>query len=113
MTAPDFPVVPLRKPAQPVSVSAWDANPPTWLTEQARTIWEQLAPHIDLCPASLLEFACYCEALAEFQEATAILGETGLLVIDAASGAPVPNPISAVRDRADRKVAAWAARFRS
>ncbi|WP_433714489.1 P27 family phage terminase small subunit [Nocardia sp. CA-084685] len=112
MTAPDFPVIPLRRPTQPVSVSAWKAGPPEWLTEEARRMWEQLAPHTELNPANLGEFACYVEALAEFQEATAILASTGLLVIDAASGAPVPNPISAVRDRADRTVAAWAARFR-
>ncbi|MFG1796705.1 P27 family phage terminase small subunit [Nocardia sp. NPDC049149] len=112
MTTPDYPVVPLRRPAQPVSVSAWKTDPPTWLTEQARLLWEQLAPHTELNPANVGEFACYVEALAEFQEATVILGETGLLVIDAASGSPVPNPMSAVRDRADRKIAAWAARFR-
>ncbi|WP_063045978.1 P27 family phage terminase small subunit [Nocardia pseudovaccinii] len=113
MSASEFPVIALRRPTQPLSVSAWKTDPPPWLTEQARSLWEQLAPHTELNPANVVEFACYCEALAEFQEATVILGETGLLVIDAASGAPVPNPISAVRDRADRKIAAWAARFRS
>ncbi|MET7773746.1 P27 family phage terminase small subunit [Nocardia sp. NPDC005366] len=112
MTAPDYPVIPLRR-TPPVSLSAWKAEPPEWLTSDARLMWERLAPHTELTPANLFEFAAYCEALAEFQEATVILAETGLLVIDAASGAPVPNPISAVRDRADRKIAAWAARFRT
>ncbi|WP_067839722.1 P27 family phage terminase small subunit [Nocardia lijiangensis] len=112
MTSPDYPVIPLRRPT-PVSVSAWKADPPEWLTAEARTMWERLAPHTELTPANLFEFAAYCEALAEFQEATVILAETGLLVIDAASGAPIPNPISAVRDRADRKIASWATRFRT
>ncbi|KZM68144.1 P27 family phage terminase small subunit [Nocardia terpenica] len=113
MTAADFPVIPLRRASQtPMAASTGAPEPPEWLTELGRQVWQQLASRIELTPTALGEFACYCEALAEFQESTQLLSETGLLIVDA-NGAPVLNPISAVRDRADRKIAAWAARFRT
>lgn len=111
-------------PSEPLSVislkpkkthpdnAASSIEPPEWLSEHGREAWERLAPELSLTATDLDEFAAYCESISEFREATEVISEAGLLIIDPASGMPVPNPITGVRDRADRKIAAWAARFR-
>ncbi|MDJ0404020.1 P27 family phage terminase small subunit [Rhodococcus erythropolis] len=113
MGNPDFAVVSLRpgsKPA-PEGVQA-NVTAPEWLTERGRTAWDRLAPRNVVTESDADEFAAFCESIAEYQEATELLAETGLVILDPMSGAPVPNPITSVRDRADRKIAFWANRFR-
>lgn len=109
---PELAVISLRPtPSAPAEVES-SIEPPDWLSDYAKEAWARLAPYMTLAPTDVDEFAAYCETLAEFRESTEVISEAGLLIIDPASGMPVPNPIAGVRDRADRKIAAWAARFR-
>jgi len=54
---------------------------PEWLNADARSEWERLAPELIkiglLTIADQVEFAIYCQALAEFKEAEAYLLEHG------------------------------------
>ena len=109
----DFAVVPLRpQSAPPADAPTFVVEPPEWLTEKGRGAWDRLAPLNQLTPKDTDEFAAYCESIAEYEESTGLLAETGLVIIDPNSGMPVPNPIQTIRDRADRKIAFWANRFR-
>ena len=114
MSSPELSVVSLRPNHKPPESTSSDTPPetPEWLTDIGKQTWARLAPLFNLTPADIDEFAAYCEAIAEYQESTVIIAEAGLLIIDPASGMPIPNPIQAVRDRADRKLAFWAGRFR-
>jgi P27 family predicted phage terminase small subunit len=114
VSSPELSVVSLRPtnaPAAPAE-SETRIEPPEWLSEYAKEAWERLAPYCQLAPTDVDEFAAYCETLAEFRESSEVISEAGLLIIDPASGMPVPNPIQMVRNNADRKIAFWANRFR-
>lgn len=87
-------------------------EPFEWMSELAVEHWNRLAPLIVLRPSELTEFAAYCEALSEFQESTDMIKDVGLVVPDPATGLPTSNPLTGIRDRADRKLAFWANRFR-
>ncbi|MFI6168827.1 P27 family phage terminase small subunit [Nocardia sp. NPDC051052] len=111
----DYPVIPLhRPPAAGPDHDAVDAapEPPEWMTSNGRDAWQRLTLHVQVTATNRDEFAAYCEAIAEFRESTEIISETGLLILDPASGQPAPNPVTMVRDRADAKIARWAQRFR-
>jgi len=114
VSSPELSVVSLRPHApEPLKIDGEQTiEPPEWLSEHARAAWDRLAPLYQLTALDVDEFAAYCETLAEFREASEVITEAGLLIIDPASGMPVPNPIQMVRDRADRKIAFWANRFR-
>lgn len=113
MGTPDFAVVSLRPKSNPATeIASVSVDAPEWLTERGRTAWDRLAPLNVVTGSDVDEFAAFCESIAEYQEATELLAETGLVILDPMSGAPVPNPITSVRDRADRKIAFWANRFR-
>ncbi|UAK38430.1 P27 family phage terminase small subunit [Gordonia bronchialis] len=108
----EFPaVIPLARPASPDQGDGATPDPPDWLTDKGREAWETLAPLYRLTPRDLAEFAAFCEAFGEFHEATEMISDVGLVVIDPASGMPTPNPLAAIRDRADAKLARWATRF--
>lgn len=107
-----FRVIPLNNGAQqgPDDFLS-DPQPPEWMTEWGTAAWNDLAPLHKLRLTDLPEFAAFCEAVAEFRESSELIRDTGLVVIDPVSGAPVPNPVTSIRDRADRKIASWANRF--
>lgn len=54
---------------------------PDFLTDQARAVWNELAPHLvqkdRLAPAYQYQFASYCESVANFMNATADLAVMG------------------------------------
>lgn len=102
-------VIPLGRSSES---SAQRPEPPEWLTDKGREAWDELAPLHSLTALDRIEFAAFCEAVGELAEATEMISDVGLVVIDPASGMPTPNPLTAIRDRADRKVASWAERFR-
>ncbi|QXN74216.1 terminase small subunit [Gordonia phage ObLaDi] len=83
-----------------------------WMSERAATWWGAIAPLVELRPSELPEFAAYMETLAEYEESTEMIKDTALVVADPDTGLPMPNPLTGVRDRADRKIAFWASRFR-
>ncbi len=114
MSSPELSVVSLRPHSSPAPQPDAESSiePPGWLSEYAKEAWERLAPLYQLTATDIDEFAAYCETLAEFRESSEVISEAGLLIIDPASGMPVPNPIQSVRNNADRKIAFWANRFR-
>ena len=96
-----------------VSDNGDDTPPaPEFLSDLAVGAWDRLAPLYMLRPHDLPEFAAYCEAVAEFEEATDLIKDGGLIAIDPASGLPIPSPFTTVRNSADRKIASWANRFK-
>lgn len=114
MSQPKLEVVSLRPGHKPPEAAALEtAECPEWLSEFGKETWLRLAPQYQLGPTDVDEFAAFCEAVAEFREATEVISEAGLLVIDPQTAMPVPNPITGVRDRADKKLAYWAGRFKS
>lgn len=83
---------------------------PNWLSGEALDVWAILAPVLNPTAAETFEFACYCEAVAEFMQATKDIKHTGLTTTDA-DGTPIANPVIVLRDKADSRVHRWAGRF--
>lgn len=102
MTSPARPLRPLRPPPLP----------PPRLSDEARAVWERLAPHT--APGSLTAgtadlFAMLCTQVATWHEADQLVSEAGILT---ASGAELGvNPALAVRDHADQMTMRWAKAF--
>lgn len=83
-------------------------QPPGWLEDDARGVWDRLAPVVPdgrLTPATAEGFALLCVALAAYTEADKLVTISGLLV---AQGQDlVPAPALAIRDRQGGDVARW------
>ncbi|XAO35435.1 terminase small subunit [Gordonia phage Morgana] len=99
-------------PNEPNAVFTEPPEPLDWLSEIATEHWRREAALRELRPSDLPEFAAYCETLAEFQESSDMIKDVGLVVPDPETGLPTANPLTMIRDRADRKIAFWANRFR-
>lgn len=98
--------------AEPVPSSAAVVCP-EWSSEQARAVWERLAP--DLIRRGLLTswdadaFYVVCEALARYKAATQLVNGSALLV-QGGSGL-MKNPALQVQAEAERTFLQFAARF--
>lgn len=55
----------------------------------------------------------YASAYCEFKEADANISEHGAVCANPRTGAPIPNPYLAVRDRAEAKLAKMSRRIKS
>jgi P27 family predicted phage terminase small subunit len=73
-------------------------DPPSWLGDDARAVWERLAPVVPddkLTAATADGFALLCVALATYEEAHGIIIDTGLLI--AQGQELVTNPAYGIR----------------
>lgn len=88
-------------------------EPPEWLSDKARAIWDRLAP--SLIARKVLSswdtdaFGVLCEALARYATATQLVNGSALLV--PGGGGLVPNPALKVQGDAERVFLTYAARF--
>lgn len=85
-------------------------DPPGWMSEVGQSVWRRLAQEVKPTTAEVDEFACFCEAVAEFREATEHLTIAGLILTN--DEGEYANPAVGIRDTADGKIARWAKRFR-
>lgn len=105
-----YPVIDLRDPRRG---SPLVSEPPEWMSERGIAAWSRLQERgVWVREIDRDEFIMYCEAIAEYEEATELLRDTGLVIIDPLSGSPVPNPIISMRDSAERKVNRWSRMFK-
>ncbi|MFD8596980.1 phage terminase small subunit P27 family [Kitasatospora sp. NPDC059646] len=88
-------------------------NPPTWLNREAAAEWKRVVPGLArlglLKPEDRAALAAYCEAWAQFVEATTLLKTEGL-TIEAKQGV-LPHPLVGIQRAAGRELRAWAAHF--
>ncbi|TWP47422.1 phage terminase small subunit P27 family [Lentzea tibetensis] len=88
-------------------------EPPDWLSDDARAVWDRLAP--GLIARKVLTvwdadaFVVLCQALARYKQATALLNGSHLLVQGA--GGLVKNPVLGIQAEAERTFLTYAARF--
>ena len=88
-------------------------EPPEWLSTEARAEWDRVLPglaRLDLLkPEDRAGLASYCEAVAEFRQASEVIAREGL-TIEARQG-EIPHPAVGIRRAAGREVRAWAGHF--
>lgn len=86
---------------------------PAWLTREAAAEWARVVPGLArlglLKPEDRAALAAYCEAWAQFVEATGLIQAEGL-TIEAKQGM-LPHPAVGIQRAAGREVRAWAAHF--
>ncbi|MGI8310681.1 phage terminase small subunit P27 family [Saccharopolyspora hattusasensis] len=86
---------------------------PEWLSDEAKKIWERLAPGLIarnvLTPWDADAFTVLCESLARYKAATALVNGSALLV--QGSTGLVRNPALQVQSEAERAFLTYAARF--
>ncbi|GAA1406239.1 phage terminase small subunit P27 family [Kitasatospora putterlickiae] len=86
---------------------------PTWLNREAAAEWRRVVPGLArlglLKPEDRAALAAYCEAWAQFVEATRLLKTEGL-TIEAKQGT-LPHPLVGIQRAAGRELRAWAAHF--
>lgn len=108
--ADPYPVIDLRDPRRGTPL---DEDPPEWMSERGIGAWHRLLERgVWVRNIDRDEFIMYCEALGEYEEASELLRDTGMVIIDPASGSPAPNPIIAMRDSAERKINRWSRVFK-
>lgn len=87
-------------------------DPPEWLSAEARTLWDRLAPVVppgNLTVASAELFGMLCTSLATYAEADGIINAAGLLIT--AGQDLIPSPALQIRTQADGLAAKWARTF--
>lgn len=112
--APNYPdVIPLRPDAVSDDATGETPEPPDSLTERGTAVWQELAPlYPSLQRRDHVEFAAFCESVAEYREASEMIDEAGIVIIDPSTGLPEPSPLLTIRTAADGRIARWANRFR-
>jgi P27 family predicted phage terminase small subunit len=72
-----------------------DCSPPEYLSNEARSVWERVAPELEakriLAPRYLDTFGAWCESVARFRQAAALVAERGVIV-EGHDGYLVSNP---------------------
>lgn len=87
---------------------------PSWLQPYAKTVWRRLVDILDdlgvLTTADRETMAVFCEAVADYRDATEKLAKTGLLV-QGQKGNAVTNPLWRIKRDAGKAIAEMSARF--
>ena len=87
-------------------------DPPEWLSDEARALWDRLAPVVpagNLTVANAELFAMFCTSLATYAEADGIINAAGLLIT--AGQDLIPSPALQIRTQADGLAGRWAKTF--
>lgn len=120
------------RPPKPVELKVIEGNPgkrrlvappkappsrprcPSWLSDYAKTEWRRVVPVLDglglLTTIDRSTLAAYCESVATFKAATAIVADKGVLV-QGRKGEAVKNPALQVQRDAARNIAQFSSMF--
>jgi P27 family predicted phage terminase small subunit len=81
-------------------------EPPAWLPEEVRAMWEVIAPQVDdlgvIKPQDGLGFTVLCECAATYAAAVVDLYAQGKVLINPKTGVPHKNPLMGVVETARR-----------
>lgn len=91
-------------------------SPPHWLSKYARSEWRYIVPKLDelglLAKIDRAELAAYCEAFANFREATeALQVEGNRRVIQTSNGNYIQNPWVSIQNKAAESMHRYAQQF--
>lgn len=94
--------------------SAGELDAPEWMTDEAKEIWNRLAPDLIrkkvLTPWDVDSFAVFCDAVVQYRKASAAVATGGVLIKGRRDGV-VKNPaLQIVRDAA-QTIRAYAGEF--
>lgn len=91
-----------------------EVTPPVWLSEDARSVWDRLAPDLErkglLTPWDVDTFAILCDAIVQYQQASALVARGGVLIRGHRNAATKNPAMQLVRDTA-QTVRAYAGEF--
>lgn len=103
-----------RQLREPLKAPPSKPRCPSWLQDYAKTVWRRLVDILDgygvLTTADREMMAAYCEAVADYRNATETMAKTGLLV-QGQKGNAVTNPLWRIKRDAARQIAEGSARF--
>ena len=89
-------------------------DPPDWLNDRAKAIWNELAPLLQACgilrATDLNQLTIYCDSMATFKEAQEIIAREGMLVTDD-KGNVRRHPAEMIKASAFNRIKALAVQF--
>lgn len=80
--------------AEPRPGGVESMKPPSWLSKRGRAVWRRVSPEVArmglLTAADTDAFACWCQSVADYQEASEALDREGAVVMNGPQYAPSP-----------------------
>lgn len=83
---------------------------PSYLSEMARNVWDDVTLHNPEAADNAPVLEAYCNQVARMRDAQARIDAEGLVVADE-KGRPIPHPALAIERDAQKEVRAWGNKF--